>query len=433
MRILGAGDMIFGGRKLRERFDPRVLELLDGADLVFANAEFTIPRPSTPAYPEGYTLGTHRWAAAELRSLGIELVSGANNHTGDYGHLGVLDTIDAFAAEGIELAGVGRSLAEARSATYADSPHGRVGLVATSTTGADGFRAADAGRKVAARPGLNPLRWSARYELTDEQFEQVLAIQRALGIDATHRETDRIEIRENLDPDRTSFGGASLRRAEQARVRFDVHRQDLEEICAAIEDATATADVVLVSMHAHEGEDEGWYSEQPAEFLVEAAHAMVEAGASAVFGHGPHMLRGIEVHRGAPIFYSLNGLTFDLETGPLMPAEMLEKYGHPTTAFPSRLHLGRRYGADGQPVGFSSEARFSDGLLAELEFAEGRLPTAIRLHPIDMRLGADTLGERGMPRLAAGEDATRILGDVLRMSKPFGTEIAVRGDIGTID
>ena len=47
---------------------------------------------------------------------------------------------------------------------------------------------------------------------------------------------------------------------------------------------------------------------------------MIDAGADAVIGHGPHVLRGIEFYRGRPIVYSLgNFLTyrgFNLE-GPL--------------------------------------------------------------------------------------------------------------------
>ena len=47
---------------------------------------------------------------------------------------------------------------------------------------------------------------------------------------------------------------------------------------------------------------------------------MIDAGADAVIGHGPHVLRGIEFYRGRPIAYSLgNFLTyrgFNLE-GPL--------------------------------------------------------------------------------------------------------------------
>jgi hypothetical protein len=50
------------------------------------------------------------------------------------------------------------------------------------------------------------------------------------------------------------------------------------------------------------------------------ARAIIDAGADAVVGHGPHVLRGIEFYRGRPIVYSLgNFLTyrgFNLE-GPL--------------------------------------------------------------------------------------------------------------------
>lgn len=32
---------------------------------------------------------------------------------------------------------------------------------------------------------------------------------------------------------------------------------------------------------------------------------MIDAAADVVVGHGPHVLRGIEVYKGSPIFYSL--------------------------------------------------------------------------------------------------------------------------------
>ena len=41
------------------------------------------------------------------------------------------------------------------------------------------------------------------------------------------------------------------------------------------------------------------------------ARAVIDAGADAVVGHGPHVLRGIEFYRGRPIAYSLgNFLTY---------------------------------------------------------------------------------------------------------------------------
>lgn len=59
---------------------------------------------------------------------------------------------------------------------------------------------------------------------------------------------------------------------------------------------------------------------EPRGNLRQWTHAMIDAGADAVVGHGPHVLRGVEFHAGRPIFYSLgNFLTyrgFNLE-GPL--------------------------------------------------------------------------------------------------------------------
>ena len=40
------------------------------------------------------------------------------------------------------------------------------------------------------------------------------------------------------------------------------------------------------------------------------AHAAVDAGADVVMGHGPHVIQGIEVYNGKPIFYSLGNFFF---------------------------------------------------------------------------------------------------------------------------
>jgi hypothetical protein len=48
--------------------------------------------------------------------------------------------------------------------------------------------------------------------------------------------------------------------------------------------------------------------EVPAQFLLDFAHAAVEAGADVFVGHRPHTLRGIEIYKGKVIFYTLAGL-----------------------------------------------------------------------------------------------------------------------------
>jgi tetratricopeptide (TPR) repeat protein len=41
------------------------------------------------------------------------------------------------------------------------------------------------------------------------------------------------------------------------------------------------------------------------DYQYEVGHAAIDAGADAVLGCGPHMLKGVEIYTGAPIFYSL--------------------------------------------------------------------------------------------------------------------------------
>jgi poly-gamma-glutamate capsule biosynthesis protein CapA/YwtB (metallophosphatase superfamily) len=73
------------------------------------------------------------------------------------------------------------------------------------------------------------------------------------------------------------------------------------------------ADVVVVTMHAGaEGHDRGHVPEGAETHLGENrgdlrvfSHAVVDAGADLVVGHGPHVLRGLEWYRGRLIAYSL--------------------------------------------------------------------------------------------------------------------------------
>ena len=77
--------------------------------------------------------------------------------------------------------------------------------------------------------------------------------------------------------------------------------------------AAARAPVVIVTVHAG-AEGSGAERVRPGTetFLgenrgdaVAFAHAVVEAGADIVVGHGPHVMRGIEFYRGRPIAYSM--------------------------------------------------------------------------------------------------------------------------------
>jgi sulfatase modifying factor 1 len=79
-----------------------------------------------------------------------------------------------------------------------------------------------------------------------------------------------------------------------------------EDLLADIREASRTADAVIPFVH--------WGPEntpEPGESQRRLARRMVEAGASAVIGAHPHVTQTVDVHRGAPIIYSLGNFVFD--------------------------------------------------------------------------------------------------------------------------
>jgi poly-gamma-glutamate capsule biosynthesis protein CapA/YwtB (metallophosphatase superfamily) len=82
---------------------------------------------------------------------------------------------------------------------------------------------------------------------------------------------------------------------------------------AVVDSVRKLADIVIVTFHGGAEGDKAIHTGTGMERLGREkrgdlrrwTHAMVDAGADAVVGHGPHVLRGIEFWRGRPIVYSL--------------------------------------------------------------------------------------------------------------------------------
>ncbi len=91
---------------------------------------------------------------------------------------------------------------------------------------------------------------------------------------------------------------------------------DLKDTDAAVKivkDLSSRSDIVIVSFHGGaEGKDHQHVTRQDETYLgynrgnvYEFAHAVVDAGADLVFGHGPHVTRAIELYSDRLICYSL--------------------------------------------------------------------------------------------------------------------------------
>lgn len=83
-------------------------------------------------------------------------------------------------------------------------------------------------------------------------------------------------------------------------------RDDGDRVVEQVARLKHDADVIVVSLHWGEEYINHCSLEQ-----VSVAHRVIDAGASLILGHHPHVLQGVEEYHGAFIFYSLGNFIFD--------------------------------------------------------------------------------------------------------------------------
>ncbi len=107
-------------------------ELISGADLSIAN--FENPAPNRFRYHTSGTSFSADPALIEgLANAGIDWVSLANNHIGDAGRTGILETIDNLAEFGIASGGAGRNARAARRPTILEAGGIKIGILGYDT------------------------------------------------------------------------------------------------------------------------------------------------------------------------------------------------------------------------------------------------------------------------------------------------------------
>jgi poly-gamma-glutamate synthesis protein (capsule biosynthesis protein) len=198
-----------------------------------------------------------------LARAGVRVVSLAGNHIADCGPAGIADTVDRLDALGIAHTGAGDDLAEASRPTFVTRRGRRIGLLSYNCVGPE---IAWAGEE---RAGCNFLRMQTR------------------------------DGRPVMPP------SDLLAPTPEA----------LEHLRADIGAARPKADLLVVALHkgiVHTPAKLAPY-ERP---LAEAA---LDAGADIVVGHHAHILRGVELRAGKPLFHGLgNGCVV---TRALSPAQ----------------------------------------------------------------------------------------------------------------
>jgi poly-gamma-glutamate capsule biosynthesis protein CapA/YwtB (metallophosphatase superfamily) len=399
--------------------DSRFLEtikLIRQSDVAFANLEMLFHEfEGAPASESAGTwMGADPAVAEDLKWAGFDLLGRANNHAGDYGEYGMRRTTEVLDRLGLVHAGVGHTLGEARRPAYLDTPKGRVALISCASTFMAPSRAAHPRPDVPGRPGVSAIRSQRTYRIEQARVADLARVAAAIGLPEPRPSRDGV----------FNFLGTRFQVAATNDMDWTANESDIKEVLEAVREARRMADFVIVDIHSHEPSNN---SLEPVQFLPPFARAAIDAGADAFFGSGPHRLRGIEIYKGKPIFYSLGDFFFQNDAVRRLPADFFEQFDLPWSATIADAFDAR----DNSPRAFSTTQANFESALAISQYENGKL-TGVTLYPLTLGF-EEPRSHRGRPRIASPQDGQRIINELAAMSSKFGTKIEYRNGVGVID
>lgn len=425
--MVAVGDLIVA-RPLMKGWHPgfdAVTEILRNGDATFGNMETLIfDIRSFQGSPQAEHGGAYHISLPEvgpdLKAMGFNIMGRANNHTLDWGLEGMRATGRILDESGIIHAGAGESLAEAGAARFLETARGRVALVSFTTSYTPMSRACDPAGEAPGRPGLNPLRLTESIVVPPGMLEYLRQVRDSLPIPSP----------DYKDPNRVGLAGATFKAGDQAGYSYEPDAGDVADILRNVRRGKQFSDFCIVTNHCHEP---GNWSQEPADYEQSFARKMIDAGADAYIGHGPHQLRGIEIYKGRPILYSLGNFFYDDLRTPV-GADMFALYGKdPRTDTDAEVTVDEE--TKGYPkadgfVGALAAPIFYESIISVSRFEQNRL-AELRLYPIELGF-AKRFANRGIPRPVTGPQAKAILERLQKLSEPFATQIAIENDVGVI-
>jgi hypothetical protein len=330
---------------------------IQGADFRLLNCMRTYS-DGKPVESEAPQVAQPREMADLYTNAGINGVTMANNHAWDSGPDALLDTIELFRTRGIQVTGAGRNLEQAASPVILERDGIRIGYLGVTSLGkGDSSAGAD-------KPGVH-----------------------AIGIQTEYRHRGAhapVRIETRADPD------------------------DLADLVARVRDIRSRVDHLIVAFHSGVIRLPRVISD----YQVQVCRAVVDAGADLVVCHAPHILKGVEVWKGKPIFYSIGVFA------------MTKPFAADGWTEPAWAHGAIRNHADLDPVcaimPYGEDCRMS--LLVQADFgAKGSMSVSFLPMQIDTEC---------RPRLVPADSAefARILGYMEWASVDLPHTFSVQGD-----
>jgi poly-gamma-glutamate capsule biosynthesis protein CapA/YwtB (metallophosphatase superfamily) len=258
--IFAVGDIV-PNREEPETLFALAAQVLGKGDIVTGQLEAVISDKA--GYLDSSGWGPYPCQPANVKALtasGFNLISFASNNCLDYGPEAFLDTIQRLTQAGIKVIGAGRNIEEARKPAIFHIKGTKVGFLAYNSICFKGYAARE------DAPGCVPMRaWTAYHQTEPEQP------------------------------------------GTPCEVVTWAYQDDLEALIRDVHKLRPEVDVLAISIH--------WgihhIPKTIAMYQAQIGHAAIDAGADIIFGHHPHILKGIEIYKEKAIFYSLNMFGFD--------------------------------------------------------------------------------------------------------------------------
>lgn len=392
-------------------------EFLAKGDFRFFNLETTVHDYETAgaALSGGSWFCTEPAVLSDMHNFGFNVLTPANNHTLDYGPDGCLKTLEYVKKENFVTSGTGKHLGEASAPGYLDTLSGRYAVISCCSSFSPDCMAGEQTRTMAGRPGLNGINVETKYFVKPEDIEILRRIAEETKINGAADLSRKNGYTPPLPEGVAEFGPLKFSAGEKPCIKTKVKDADLNRVKEAIREARFFADYVVVSVHSHQVQGDN--REEPAEFLVKFSHDCIDAGADAIVGTGPHVMRPIEIYNGKPIFYCLGDFITQNETMKFVPDGMFAKQsisgnGNMVDMYETRSGGGKR--------GIFYTQSMFEAFVPYWSATDGKL-TEVSLMPVEMGFG-QSRGMGGWPRPCYDKG---IMERLVEMSKAYGTQIEI--------
>lgn len=256
--------------------DPPVDFFFDGTRGAIATADLAVSHLESPPTSGPTTAPPQSFEVLEaIARAGFDAVSMASNHSHDAGQLGIVETTERLGALGVAPFGVGVNIAAARTPAVLERSGLRVGLLSYNCVG--------------------PMQSWATPGSEGAAYVDVITHYRA-------------------DPVLTARMGNTPGAAAPPTVYTFATPESVAELRRDVAKLRERADIVAVVLH------KGVVGEATVldHYERPVSYAAVDAGADIVVSHHAHILRGVEVYQGRPIYHGLGNFAsaFAFESSP---------------------------------------------------------------------------------------------------------------------